>query len=222
MSRERCDRFDRLVADGVDPATSPELEAHAASCATCQETRERWLAIGAAAPSLRKVWDSPDLYSRIERAAEAAVSLETARRAPRPLSLRARAAAVAAVAALVVLSVVGVRVFREGAGREPLVARDARNPLLTESALSEVEKAESSYLSSIDRLSRLARPKLDRDTSPLVAAYREKLLLLDSEIGEMRGEIDRNRFNTHLRRELLAMYREKQRTLEDLMKGSSS
>ncbi len=45
-------------------------------------------------------------------------------------------------------------------------------------------------------------------------------MLLDSAIAEMRAEADRNRFNTHLRKELLAMYREKQRTLQDLMKGS--
>ena len=38
----------------------------------------------------------------------------------------------------------------------------------------------------------------------------------------MRGEIESNRFNTHLRKELLAMYREKQRTLQDLMKGGQS
>ena len=38
----------------------------------------------------------------------------------------------------------------------------------------------------------------------------------------MRGEIERNRFNTHLRKELLAIYREKQRTLQDLMKVGQS
>jgi hypothetical protein len=37
----------------------------------------------------------------------------------------------------------------------------------------------------------------------------------------MRGEIERNRFNTHLRRELLAIYREKQQTLQELMRGES-
>ena len=219
---ETCGRFDAILADGADPAASPDLAAHAADCASCRSRLELWVGVAEAAPSLRKHWDSPDLYSRIERAAREAETRDAAGRPTKPLPLWARAAAVAAVAALVVLSVIGVRVFREGAGREPLAARTGRDPLLTENALSEVEKAESSYLASIDALSRVAQPRLDRDTSPLAAAYREKLLLLDSEIAEMRNEIERNRFNTHLRRELLAMYREKQRTLEDLMKGSPS
>ena len=53
-------------------------------------------------------------------------------------------------------------------------------------------------------------------------AYREKLQLLDSAIAELRGQIEQNRFNTHLRRELLAMYQEKQRTLQDLTKEAKS
>jgi len=221
VSGAPCDRFERLTAAGGDPEASPEFAAHAAGCEPCRRRRELWTRIAEAAPALQKRWDSPELYSRIERAIAPSDSRGAAGPAPRRLPFWARAAAAAAVAALVVISVIGVRVFREGAGREPLTAR-SRDPLLTESALSEVEQAESSYLASIDKLSRVARPKLDQDTSPLAAAYREKLLLLDSEIAEMRNEIERNQFNTHLRRELLAMYREKQRTLEDLMKGSSS
>jgi hypothetical protein len=87
--------------------------------------------------------------------------------------------------------------------------------------MAEVETAETAYLASIDNLSRLAASRLQSSSSPLAAAYREKLLLLDSEIAEMRGEIERNRFNTHLRRELLAIYREKQQTLQELMRGES-
>ena len=48
--------------------------------------------------------------------------------------------------------------------------------------------------------------------------YREKLDVLDSAIAELKSSIDQNRFNTHLRRELLAVYKEKQRTLQELMK----
>jgi hypothetical protein len=217
-----CDLFDRFTEKGVDdPAGWAELDAHAAECPTCREKRALWLAIGEAAPSLHKTWPTPDLYGRIKRAAASGAVPGGA--APRPVPLWARAAAAAALVALVVLSAIGVRVFRAGAGREPLsFVAGGRSPLLTEQALTEVETSESAYLASIEKLSRLARPRLEADTSPLGAAYREKLLLLDSEIAEMRGEIERNRFNTHLRRELLAMYREKQRTLQDLMKGSSS
>ena len=111
-----------------------------------------------------------------------------------------------------VLSMVGLQVFREGAGREPLANRSSgRDPLMTEQALSDVESAEAAYLASIEKLSLLARPRLEDPNSPQAAGYREKLMLLDSAIAEIRAEADRNRFNTHLRKELLAMYREKQR-----------
>ena len=52
--------------------------------------------------------------------------------------------------------------------------------------------------------------------------YREKLAVLDSAIADLKTNIDSNRFNTHLRRELLAVYQEKQRTLQQLMKEVKS
>jgi hypothetical protein len=224
MSGSGCDRFDRATRR-EDARAWTELESHAAGCADCRERLTLWKEISAAAPALRKAWDSPDLLRRIEQAigagapAESSASLD----APtRPASLL-RFLPAAAVAALVVLSMVGVRVFRDSAGREPLTSlAPGREPLLTEQALSDVETAESAYLTSIEKLSLLARPRLADPSSPLSAAYREKLLMLDSAIAETRGEVERNRFNTHLRKELLAMYREKQRTLQDLMKVGQS
>lgn len=175
-----------------------------------------WRGIVEAAPSLRKSWASHGLSDRIGQAIAAGPAV------PR-VPPRFRWLPAAAVVALMVLSMIGLQVFREGAGREPLANRSlGANPLMTEQALSDVEKAEAAYLGSIENLSRLARPRLDDPKSPLAAGYREKLMLLDSAIAEMRAEADRNRFNTHLRKELLGMYREKQRTLQDLMKGSSS
>ena len=222
MTAPACDRFDRAI-HGEGPEVLDELEAHAAACATCRERLALWHAIGQAAPALRKSWRSPELVGRIEQAISAAAGSAHGAPAAAPLrpEPRLRWLPVAAVVALMVLSMVGLQVFREGAGREPLANRSAgRDPLMTERALSDVESAETAYLGSIEKLSQLARPRLEDPKSPLAAGYREKLMLLDSAIAEMRAEADRNRFNTHLRKELLAMYREKQRTLQDLMKGS--
>jgi hypothetical protein len=224
MNESRCDRFEQAIRR-EDPEAWTELEVHGAGCAECRGRLSLWREIGEAAPALRKAWDSPDLFRRIEQAvvagSPAARPAEPAA-AARPASLF-RWAPAAAVAALVVLSTVGVRVFRDSSGREPLANRSfGREPLMTEQALSEVESAEAAYLTSIEKLSLLARPRLQDPRSPFAAGYREKLMLLDSAIAEMRGEIERNRFNTHLRRELLAMYREKQRTLQDLMKVGQS
>jgi hypothetical protein len=89
--------------------------------------------------------------------------------------------------------------------------------LLTERALRDVEGAETAYTQSIDALAKLAGARLEDPASPLLSSYREKLVVLDAAIAECRAQIARNRFNAHLRRELLSIYREKQRTLEQVL-----
>ncbi len=100
--------------------------------------------------------------------------------------------------------------------------RRATEQLLEDSALSEVEKSERAYVDSIGRLSRLAEPRLSQSDSPLFVSYREKITLLDSAIGDLRAQVEQNRYNTHLRRELLAVYREKQLTLEQVVREAKS
>jgi hypothetical protein len=210
-----CRRFEQALERG--PEALAALEAHARGCEDCRERLRLWEEITAAAPSLRKNWESPELPARIARAVKGA-----SREAPAAAPARRRLTwlPAAAAAALFALSMIGLYVFKPGeAARDPLSnLRAARQPLLTDSTLSDVESAEAKYLESIEKLSRQARPRLERAETPLLVAYREKLELLDSAIVEVRGQIERNRYNTHLRRELLAMYQEKQRTLQDVMK----
>jgi hypothetical protein len=58
---------------------------------------------------------------------------------------------------------------------------------------------------------------LTRPTSLLLANLRERLVVIDAAIADCRAEIERNRFNTHLRRQLLSIYQEKRRTLEQIL-----
>ena len=67
----------------------------------------------------------------------------------------------------------------------------------------------------------MAAARLEAPATPLLASYREKLQILDAAIADCRAQIDRNRFNAHLRGELLAVYREKQRTLQMVMDEKS-
>ena len=46
-------------------------------------------------------------------------------------------------------------------------------------------------------------------------------MLLDDAIAECQANIDRNRQNAHLRRQLLAIYTEKQRTLQEVLREES-
>jgi hypothetical protein len=130
----------------------------------------------------------------------------------------------AALIALFGIATAGLWVFRNAGSRDPLSShwRTTKDPLLTDRAVEEVETAEKAYLASIEKLSRLAEPRLAGATSPVLVNYREKLDVLDSAIADLKSSIDQNRWNTHLRRELLTVYQEKQRTLQSLMKEVKS
>jgi len=80
-----------------------------------------------------------------------------------------------------------------------------------------VERTEREYMKAIDKLAADAKPQLDSPSSPLLASYREKLVVLDSAIDELRAEAAQNPSNAHLRYQLLAMYQEKQQTLQDVL-----
>jgi hypothetical protein len=213
-----CTRFEKATRRD-DPAAWRELEAHAGACADCGERLRLWNEIGQAAPALKRSWDSPHLWPRIEEA----IAAESARAAqPEPPAVaRPRFTwlpIAAAAAALLVIAIVGVQVFTPSSGyHEPYRASTYSEPLMTEQALSDVEKSEQLYITSIERLSRLAEPKLREPSTLLLVSYREKLQLLDSAISDLRGQMDQNRFNTHLRSQLAAILQEKQRTLQQVV-----
>jgi hypothetical protein len=58
---------------------------------------------------------------------------------------------------------------------------------------------------------------LAADASPLAASYREKLLLIDSAIKDLKATADSNRYNATLRAELTSLYRQKQQTLQEVL-----
>lgn len=214
-----------------DPALLAALEEHAGGCAACRRELSEWNALRAASPSLRKSWDSPRFWPHIHQAlaeesqrTSAVASASDAAPSPTRTSSPLRWLPVAAMVALFGIATAGLWVFRNSRGREPLSSdwQTTRRPLLTDQAVDEVEAAEKTYVASIQKLSTLARPRLADAASPLMLNYKEKLELLDSAIADLKTSIDQNRYNTHLRKELIAMYQEKQRTLQSLMKEVKS
>jgi hypothetical protein len=188
--------------------------AHASQCPRCDQALRLWREISEAAPGLRRDWDSPQLWPRIERTLTTAARVEPVARPP-----RLRPGVFLAVAAALVVAVAGTWLFLRSL--EPpgatLARQEIERQLLTEDALAAVERAEADHVHALEALSRLAAPRVAAPGSPLMMSYREKLTLLDAAIAECRTQVERNRYNAHLRRELLDIYGEKQRTLKQIL-----
>lgn len=176
---------------------------------TIDERDDRDDDLSAAARTLHREWESPRLWDVI--AAEIAAE---DRRRTAAFSWRFLAAAA------VLLLTVGVSVLWVSGRLSPVMpaapAAGAQR-LLTDEALSQIEHAEAQYIGAIDALAATAAPKIDSPDAPLLANLRERLLAIDAAIADCRAEIERNRFNAHLRRQLLTMYQEKRRTLEQIL-----
>jgi hypothetical protein len=206
-----CKDRDRIFEDGTAGEWAA-LESHAASCAACAEELRAWKSLSAAASELRDYSEDPVLWQRIRHSlAEEAELGKHGWNFRRIFSSLAISWQTAAASALVLLLLVS-------AGWVMRPKKDtAQSPLLKSKALTDVEQAESVYVQAIDKLAAEAKPQLESPGTPLTASYREKLLLLDSAIDDLRSQTGQNPSNAHLRYELLAMYQEKQRTLEEIL-----
>jgi hypothetical protein len=220
-----CSDRDSIFEDGT-PAQWAALEAHAATCPACAEEVRAWKALSVAAAELRDYAPSPALWSRIETAlaantaSERAPSLQEKLYAWLGFSLSWQLAAVSAFAVLLLVS--GGLIYRHQTitpTQKPVNSTAQQDPLLKTKALDDVEKAETAYVQAIDKLAADAKPQLDKPETSLMANYREKLQVLDSAIDDLRAQAGQNPSNAHLRYQLLAMYQEKQKTLEDVLEA---
>jgi hypothetical protein len=215
-----CNDRDRVFEDG-SPAEWAALESHAATCAACAEELRSWKLLSAAAAELRDYSDDPSLWLRIQHSL-----VEQANRAGQRKSrwswesIRQSFSPswqTAAAAAIVLLLVVSAAVYHRLDLATIKTPQPQSGDLLRNNALADVERTESAYMQAIDKLAADAKSQLDKSETPLLANYREKLMVLDSAIEDLRAQTGQNPSNAHLRYQLLAMYQEKQRTLQEVL-----
>jgi hypothetical protein len=195
----QCNQIDDLLLEGH----LEEAGRHAATCDTCRETLAAWNEIGDTARSLHTEWQSDLLWPRIDR------ELAADRRSRFFSRLTRVAAALVLTAGIGGGTWYGVHAHRRA---------EFDRAILRVSALDQVERAERAHVEAIAQLERVAEPKLEASQSPLMISYKEKLMVLDDAIAECQTNIDRNRQNAHLRKQLLAIYSEKQKTLQDVLR----
>ena len=202
-----CSQFDDLLFD-ASPLAMETAARHARECASCAETLAAWNEISSTAQSMRTTWQNDMLWPRIDRA----LRTEKKRRSPMRRLVQ--------IAATLFITIgLGWTMFYALRTQTREAAFD--NSILRVSALDDVERAEREHVRAIARLEKLTDAKLDDAETPLMISYKEKLLLLDDAIEECQTNIDRNRQNAHLRKQLLAMYSEKQQTLQDVLREDS-
>jgi hypothetical protein len=201
-----CKDLERALAV---PELLPDAREHAKVCDVCRRELWLWGEMSALAPGLREEWETPDLWPKIRE------SLAAQQKAAKSRGYDWRIPA--GIAAALVIAVSLLLLMRT---RPEPVAAPAGNDFLTDQTLKEVERSEAAYRASIDKLSRLAQVKLSSSDNPVTIAGREKLLVLDSEIAEVRSTVDHNRFNARLQTELADLYREKQDTLKEIVQSA--
>lgn len=200
-----CNELDALLLEGDDASMAAAAQ-HAQGCAACGERLDEWNDISRTAKSLHATWRNDMLWPRIERALNAErVSAHPPRRSAWQI-------------AAAILLTVGIGGGTWYAVRERSEQRAFDRAILHDQALHQVEDAERAHVAAIEQLEKLASPKLDEPATPILVSYREKLMLLDDAIGECENVIRQNRNNAHLRKQLLAIYSEKQRTLQDVLR----
>ena len=197
-----CEQLDDLLLDG-DALAMQTAERHAAACEPCAATLASWHELSGTAAALHESWQSDLLWPRIERSIRA----EAGRRS----STRVWQVA----AAIFLASILGAGAWFGLRTRE---AKQFDARILRIDAVDDVERAEQQHVAAIDRLEGMTQAKVDNPGTPLMISYKEKLLVLDDAIAQCQTAIDHNRQNAHLRRQLLAMYSEKQRTLQDVLR----
>lgn len=202
----KCSELDDLLFDAT-PLSMETAARHAAECLPCAETLAAWNDLSETAGSMRRTWRNDQLWPRIEWAI----------RAERKRSSRWMWQA---AAALVLAAGLGGTMFQ----LIRVETRDAAfdRTILQVSALDEVERAERAHVKAIETLEGLTDARIEDAGTPLMVSYREKLMLLDDAIAECQSKIDSNRQNAHLRKQLLAMYTDKQQTLQDVLREDPS
>jgi hypothetical protein len=214
-----CNDRNRIFEDGT-PAEWAALEAHAAGCPACTEELRAWKALSVAAQELRDYSESPALWTRIERALAVETTAkpqfaERRRGFPFLPGIPLGWQTVLAGALVLVLTISAGWIYL----RRPVRDGESDKSLLKSAALKDVETAQAAYVQAIDKLAAEAKPELENSSTPLLANYREKLLVLDSAIADLREQAGMNPSNAQLRYQLLAMYQEKQRTLEGVLEA---
>jgi len=164
------------------------------------------------APELKEEWETPGLWPRIATAMET----EPARRTMWWGKSWKLHSAVAAAAVLVIAVLLR---HSEVTAPPPL---PASKEFLTAETFGDIERTRAAYVQAIEKLAAAAGHGLESSSTPLAAVYREKILLLDSAIADLKSGVKENPYNVYLQNQLALLYQEKEKTLKEWLENEKN
>jgi len=208
----KCNKY-QLYWEGTIPER--EFEDHIRTCEQCREAFALDGLIEQETHRLPSPESAPWLWPRIE----AVLRGEKEKSPTSPLVRMLTAIAsprqhlVYKIAALLLVTIgVSYLLFMRPVRPGP----EPRN-LLTSSALTRVEEVEREYEQAIAELEKLTLPLVANADTDLLLLYRDKLETIDAQIDRCKEALANNRADAHIRRYLLAAYRDKRETLTELL-----
>lgn len=203
----QCSEVDTLLLEG-DRFSMEIAERHGATCAACAQKLAEWNEISTTAQGMKAAWQNEMLWPRIDRALQKAVQRKSLWR---PWMQVAASVAIFAFLSVIVWT-----------AHVRMKANEFDKQILRVAAVDEVERQQQALAHAIENLEKQTDTKLDDPATPLLVSYKEKLMLLDDAISQCEDAIKQNRKNAHLRKQLMAMYSEKQQTLQNVLREETT
>jgi hypothetical protein len=185
---------------------------HVQECAVCREINRRDDLILQQAKQLQKPVSAPHLWERISRDLhrKKAVIYEVV---PQKTTFFSNPFIKLAASFLLPALLIGMYFL--------LLKPAEPSGLLTENALTKLEKVEAAYMKAIVELEEVVKPGMNSLNIELALCYRDRIETIDEQIELCKKEIRDNPNNTHIRRYLLAALHDKKQTLADLARGQN-
>lgn len=199
-----CDMYEKYELGFLEEET---FKTHLKDCATCSRLVQQDQIILTAAQKLKTPVEAPHLWDRIALDIETGGAGDVKKNLSPSHKMFAPVWVKIAASLVIPIMLVGFYlIFMTG---KP-------SGLLTQKALTRVEKMEREFQAAILELEKRVKPKFDTLDFELAVNYREKLEIIDEQIKLCRNELERNPTNTHLRRYLLAAMQDKKQTLMEI------
>jgi hypothetical protein len=202
-----CDRFQKYDRGKI---AENKFRQHLETCSDCQKSVVEDEKLLSQAKFLKKQLEAPSLWTRIERNL---VDEMHRRQSKGRMILFQKRWMLYPASALVV--------FLLGSGLFFLLRPGIKGQdLLADSALRRIERRETRYERSIQKLEIDARPQLADLDFELLLLYKDRLATIDDQIAQCKEALSTNSGNAHIRRYMLAAFQDKKDTLREILRTS--